>query len=236
MEENLENTANTEYTPKGDHEASAYDAESMESKVEAEPEEEGSGAKGKKPKEKRPLWREILDYVIIIIAAYLIALFVTSFIIINCRIPSGSMENTIMTGDRVIGLRLTYTFGKPQRGDIAVFYAPEKALLLNGKEEGTLYIKRVVGLPGDTIEVKNHRIYINGSEEPLDEPYLEESFHTNRLANFGPYTIPEGQYFMMGDHRDNSSDSRAWGTVPEDSIVAKALFTYWPLNHITWLG
>ena len=161
---------------------------------------------------------------------------ITSFIIINCRIPSGSMENTIATGDRVIGLRLTYTFGKPQRGDIAVFYAPEKALLLNGKADGTLYIKRVVGLPGDTIEVKNHRIYINGSEEPLDEPYLEESFHTNRLANFGPYTIPEGQYFMMGDHRDNSSDSRAWGTVPEDSIVAKALFTYWPLNHITWLG
>ncbi len=236
MEENLENTANTEYTPKGDHEASAYDAESMESKVEAEPEEEGSDAKGKKPKEKRPLWREILDYVIIIIAAYLIALFVTSFIIINCRIPSGSMENTIMTGDRVIGLRLTYTFGKPERGDIAIFYAPEKALLLNGKADGTLYIKRVVGLPGDTIEVKNHRIYINGSEEPLDEPYLESSFRMNQLANFGPFTIPEGEYFMMGDHRDNSSDSRAWGTVPEDSIVAKALFTYWPLNHITWLG
>ena len=236
MEENLENTANTEYTPKGDHEASAYDAESMESKVEAEPEEEESDAKGKKPKEKRPLWREILDYVIIIIAAYLIALFVTSFIIINCRIPTGSMENTIMTGDRVIGLRLTYTFGKPERGDIAIFYAPEKALLLNGKADGTLYIKRVVGLPGDTIEVKNHRIYINGSEEPLDEPYLESSFRMNHLANFGPFTIPEGEYFMMGDHRDNSSDSRAWGTVTEDAIVAKALFTYWPLNHITWLG
>lgn len=190
---------------------------------------------------KQPLWCEILDFVIIVAVAFLIALFLTSFVVLNCKIPSGSMESTIMTGDRVMGNRLAYTFGKPKRGDIAIFKAPQLALNMGGhlgkKYGDVLYIKRVVGLPGDTIEVKNSLIYINGSEVPLEEPYLEEeNLVPCSLYNFGPYTLGEKEYFMMGDNRDNSLDSRAWGPVPEDDILAKALFTYWPLNDISWLS
>lgn len=194
----------------------------------------------KKPDVPKPWWRELLDWVIVFAVAFLIALFLTNFIIINCHIPSQSMESTIMTGDKVIGNRLAYVFGEPKRGDIVVFYAPQAALDQThyGEKYGdVLYIKRLVGLPGDTIEVKNNRIYINGSKTPLEEPYINEpGIVATPLANFGPYTIPEGEYFMMGDNRNHSSDSRAWGTVRKKDILAKAGFAYWPLNHITWLA
>lgn len=185
----------------------------------------------KKAEEKRPLWREILDYLIIIAVAYLIALFMTNVVIINCVVPSGSMLDTIQLEDRVIGSRLSYTFGEPERGDIVIFYTP------TDKTRKTLFIKRLIGLPGDTIEIKDNRVYVNGSETPLDEPYLTDTNLIGGLtANCGPFVIPTGEFFMLGDNRAGSMDSRSWGYVKRDDIVAKAMFTYWPFSDLTWLN
>lgn len=192
--------------------------------------------KKKKYEPNRPWWKEVLDYVKIIVIAYLIALFLTNFVIINCTVPTGSMLDTIQLNDRVIGFRLSYVFGEPKHGDIVIFKAPQAALDAAGRKEkygDVFYIKRLIALPGDTIEVKDNLIYLNGSTEPLDEPYLTDSrIHGGMVANYGPYTVPEGEYFFMGDNRIGSSDSRVWGTVSKKDILAKALFTYWPFSDI----
>lgn len=129
-----------------------------------------------------------------------------------------------MTGDLLIGNRLAYNDSDPERGDIAIFYAPD--------EEDTEFIKRVIGLPGDHIEIKDAKIYINGSQTPLDEPYLNEEW----VDLNGPlvYDVPDGCYFMLGDNRNNSKDSRAWNNtfVKRDKILAKAGFRYFLFNKI----
>ena len=174
------------------------------------------GKKPKKEEKQKSTLRNVLDYVLWIAVAVAIALFVNSFILLNARIPSGSMENTIMTGDRVFGFRLAYLFSDPQRGDIVIFKYPD--------DESENFIKRIIGLPGETLEIKEGVVYIDG--EPLDEPYLKE---TPMPENLGPYEIPEGYYFMMGDNRNNSKDSRRWNNtyVARDKNLAKAVWRYW---------
>ena len=138
-----------------------------------------SAADGKDPEEAKGLrkikspmsgltgWkREVWEWVKIIVTAALIALFLTSCIIANSEVPSGSMENTIMTGDRVIGSRLSYKFSDPERGDIVIFHFPDN--------ESLYYVKRIIGLPGDTVDIVDGHVYLNGSQEPLDEPYIRE--------------------------------------------------------------
>ena len=183
------------------------------------------GAPEKKP--ANPVVSDILSYVKTILLAFAIAFFLTRFIIINCQVPTGSMLDTIQLKDRLIGSRLTYHFSEPQRGDIVIFPCPD-----NDK----IYIKRLMGLPGETIEVRDGKVYINGSDTPLDEPYVKEEYLGGR--DFGPYTIPEGCYFMLGDHRNGSSDSRYWNTtcIKREDILAKALFIYFPFNHIDMLS
>ena len=144
------------------------------------------------------------------------------FVIANSRIPTGSMENTIMSHSRVIGSRLSYIKDDPERGDIVIFRYPDN--------EKVYYVKRVIGLPGETVEVKDGKVYINGSDTPLDEPYLPEPME----GSYGPYEVPEGCYFMMGDNRNNSLDARFWDNkfVAKNKIVAKVLFCYYPFNRI----
>ncbi len=165
---------------------------------------------------KKKIKEEAISWTKAIIVALILAWFINSFIIINAKIPSGSMENTIMTGDRIIANRLAYTFSEPERLDIVVFEAPD--------EDGILFVKRIIGLPGDTIEIKKGDVYING--DLLEEDYLKE----DAFGSFGPYTVPEDHYFMMGDNRNNSDDSRMWDNtyVPEEDIKGKAVFRYYP--------
>jgi signal peptidase I len=129
------------------------------------------------------------------------------------RVDGASMEPTLATGEYVIVNRLSYRFGTPQRGDIIVFHPP-----LAPDEE---YIKRVIGLPGDEVDVKNGVVYVNG--QPLDETYLRTK--TNYI---GTWRVPADQLFVLGDNRNNSSDSHEWGTISMNSVVGKAVVVYWP--------
>lgn len=153
-----------------------------------------------------------------IIFVVIVVLIVNNFILINAKIPSPSMEQTIMTGDRVFGNRLAYLFQDPERFDIVVFKYPD--------DETKLFIKRIIGLPGETVEIRDGKVYINGSEEPLDDSFTPET----PLGDYGPYTVPENSYFMMGDNRNHSSDSRFWNNpyVSEDKILGKAILRYFP--------
>lgn len=219
--------------------------------------------------EKPTFAQELASWAVTIGAAVLIALFLTQFIILNARVPSGSMENTIMTGDRLFGSRLTYLFHEPRRGDIIVFKYPvyelalkqlkgseyKEFLKVNKKIRHTNYIKRLIGLPGETVDIVDGKIYINGSTEPLDEPYLKEEW---RVYKDGHFEVPEGCYLMLGDNRNNSADARYWKKeaqllfdaagadlseedaeavqfVTRKQILGKAYLRYWPITKISLL-
>lgn len=161
---------------------------------------------------------EITSWIKCIILAVILAVFVSEFLIVNSRIPSGSMENTIMTGDKLIALRTAYWFHEPERGDIVVFEYPD--------DPEELFIKRIIGLPGEKVEIIDGKVYINDSKEPLEEDYIKEEME----GSFGPYDVPEGCYFMMGDNRNDSLDSRFWNDkyVKKDAILGKAKLQYYP--------
>lgn len=139
-------------------------------------------------------------------------------VLINSYIPSESMETTLMTGDRIIGSRIAYKFGtEPKRFDIILFPAPD--------EPQKLYIKRIIGMPGEKVVIKDGNVYINDNSEPLDDSFIMEEMEEEDME----FNVPNGHYFTMGDNRNASLDSRYWNNpyVSRDTIVAKALFRYW---------
>lgn len=163
----------------------------------------------------KPMIKEIMSWVWVVVIAIAVAWFVNSFVIFKVEIPTGSMENTIMIGDKAIVFRMSYLFNKPKRGDIIVFYYPDN--------EEEVYIKRVMGLPNETIEGKDGIVYIDG------EPMEEEAYVKEMLKrDFGPYVVPADCYFMMGDNRNSSEDSRYWDNtfLKRDKIIGKAIFKY----------
>ena len=177
---------------------------------EANTPESGQTSRGKR------IRREIFSWCRTILVALLIAFVLTQFVIVNATIPTGSMMDTIQKKDRLIGLRFAYWFGDPDRGDIVIFDAvdfPDEHLL-----------KRVIGLPGETVEGRDGQVYIDG--EPLDEPYVREAIR----EDFGPFTVADDSYFMMGDNRNDSLDSRFWEHpyVKKKDILGKAVLRYWP--------
>lgn len=171
-------------------------------------------------KKKNAILSEVLDYVKVIIFAVVFVLIVNNFILINALVPSESMEKTIMTGDRIFGFRLAYEFEEPERFDIVIFKYPDDP------EQKELYIKRVIGLPGEMVNIVNGKVYIDGEQTPLDDSFCPET----PIGDFGPYIVPEGCYFMLGDNRNCSKDSRFWENtyVREDQIVGKAVLRYYP--------
>ncbi len=161
-------------------------------------------------------------------------------------IPSGSMLPTLQINDRLIIDKLGYKFGDPKRGDIVVFN-PTEALSTTYKDA---FIKRIVGLPGEKLEVKNGRVYVNG--RPLEEKYVASEFDPAAPINGNsqhqqtevndcppnmrflerPQTVPPDSYLVMGDNRQHSYDSRCWGFVPRENIIGRAIFRFWPMNHM----
>ena len=163
------------------------------------------------------LFSEVLSLVKIVVIAVVFALVFTNFIIINAEVPSGSMRDTIWEGDRLFGFRLAYKFSEPKRGDIIIFKFPD--------DETQNYVKRVIGLPNDIVQIKNGRVYING--EDLDEPYIKDYILDD--GETYTYIVPEDSYFMLGDNRNNSKDSRYWVNtfVKKEKIVAKVVVRYY---------
>lgn len=196
----------------------------------------------------------VREYAEAIVVAMLLAFAIRVFVVQAFKIPSGSMIPTLLIGDHILVSKLSYgiqwpsdcklqwavppvncyashtvvVFGKPQRGDIIVFRFPE--------DEEKDFIKRIVGTPGDSVQVRNKRVLVNG--EPLDDKAFTQRIDPgiidgtiNPRDNFGPVTVPEGSYFVMGDNRDQSLDSRFWGYVREEKIRGKAFRIYW-----SWSG
>ena len=169
-------------------------------------------------RKKSGFWGELREWGVALAIALVLAIFITQVIIVNARVPTESMEPTILAGDRVIGFRLSYLFSEPQRGDIVIFRYPD--------DEKQYYVKRVVGLPGERVEVRNGHVYINGANEPLEGL----AGGTETFGSFGPYDVPEDHYFVMGDNRNSSWDSRFWKNtyVPKENIVGKGVFRLFP--------
>jgi len=174
------------------------------------------------------------EYTEALLVALILAFFIRSFVVQAFKIPSGSMIPTLQIGDHILvnkflyGLRLPYPFEKmliewkqPNRGDVIVFIYP--------KDRTKDFIKRVVGLPGDTVEIRHKQVFINGVK--MEDPHAHFADGEREIPglrdNFGPITVPQHQLFMMGDNRDSSHDSRFWGFVDLDDVKGKAFLIYW---------
>ncbi len=167
--------------------------------------------------------RWFLEVVVIVAAAFLLALLIQQFVVKPYVIPSPSMEPTLMEGDRVLVNRLVYHFRAPRRGDVIVFHPP-------GTESHEPFIKRVVAVGGDTVSVHDGLLWVNG--QPQEEPFLKE----HPIVEDSPEVqIPAGYVWAMGDNRNNSGDSRIFGPVNLDEIIGEAFAVYWPLGHMKGL-
>lgn len=173
-------------------------------------------------KQKPSKLREAISFMTPIVIALIIAIILKTCIFANVVIPTGSMLNTIQEGDRIIASRLAYINADPQRYDIIIFKYPD--------DETQFFVKRIIGLPGETIEVKDGIVYItdkNGNTSTARTDFITNCVPT---GNFGPYTVPLGSYFVMGDNRNDSWDSRYWDnkTVKKEKIIGKVKFRYFP--------
>ena len=175
--------------------------------------------------------RSAVEWGVVIVGAVLVALVIKTFVMQAFFIPSSSMEPTLLINDRVLVNKLSYRFGDPERGDIVVFERPDGAVTTD--DDINDLIKRVVGLPGDSIVIEDGAVAVNGTV--LTEDYLPESSRTENglvpCTTASPCVVPEGEIFVMGDNRRNSHDSRYIGTIPESSIVGEAFVRIWPLNR-----
>jgi len=167
---------------------------------------------------KRAIMWEALSWAKVIAYAVIISFLMTRFIIVNASVPTGSMEGTIRSNDRIIAFRLSYTFANPDTFDIIVFRGPDN--------DEMLYVKRIVGLPGDTVNIVNGQVFINNESEPLRDDFV----HGDIFGNYGPFEVPEGHFFVLGDNRGNSIDSRSWRNafVSDDKILGRVIFRYFP--------
>ena len=200
--------------------------------------------KRKEEKKKKTLAREILEWVLTMVAAVVIALPVRAFGFELVRVDGASMENTLANGEIMLVTKLDYasvwlslpwqdaktkenaaritTGGNPGRFDVVICRYPERG--------DTNFVKRVVGLPGETVEIRDGILHIDGV--PYEEPYIPVEYRGGRLNTFGPYTVPEGEYFVLGDHRNNSNDSRSQGAISRDMIIGHVRTVLFPFSEI----
>ncbi len=179
-------------------------------------------------RQERSLFREWAEAIII---ALLLALFIRTFVVQAFKIPSGSMLPTLKIGDHLLvnkfiyGVKLPFTgttlipWEEPTRGDVVVFRFP--------KDRSTDFIKRVVGTPGDTVTIRDKKVYINGKQVADPHAFFSKPLLQSPMIDYGPVTVPKGSLFVMGDNRDNSYDSRFWGFVKEQDVLGKAFILYW---------
>lgn len=173
--------------------------------------------------------RSILEWIVIFVLVFAFFLFIRTFVVEPYRVPTGSMEPTIEAGDQVIAQKVTLNLGRGvSRGDIVVFKNPD------GTSDHDILVKRVIATEGQTVDLVDGVVYVDG--EPLDEPYAQGSSYPLASQAPGvsvgfPFTVPEGCVWMMGDNRENSADSRYFGAVPEDDLIAVVIFRYWPLDR-----
>lgn len=193
---------------------------------------------------KHPLLVEIIETIAFVIVA---VIFIRFFIVEIRWIPSGSMIPTLLEGDRIFVEKVSRFYKTPERGDVMIFYPPftepDNSFIgvfkrLTGAFcKDVAYIKRVIGLPGDKLELKteidgSHSVYIN--DKRLEEPYIKDKYESLPCTEnmyCGPFIIPAGNYFMLGDNRGHSQDSRFWGFLPEDRFIGRAKFLFWPVSH-----
>lgn len=192
----------------------------------------------------------------LLIALALVFFLIRPFVVHAFLIPSQSMESALLVGDRLLVNKFVYRIRQPHRQEIVVFKAPPLALQKSGKPDQTDYIKRLIGLPGDLVRVENGRAFVNG--KPLDEPYLQLTYHFGGRTFPDDYLhetpwrdtyrnliewhwgklwvrVPKGHYFVLGDNRFNSLDSREWGFVPYSALIGKSLIRFWPLQRIGFI-
>jgi signal peptidase I len=189
-------------------------------------EETVSDSKSQLPVNQAPKYTEEnpwLESLKTIVLSGILAIGIRTFVAEARYIPSGSMLPTLEINDRLIIDKLGYRFKDPQRGDIVVF-SPTPALQKENFKDA--FIKRVIGLPGDTVEVKGGTVYVN--EQPLEEKYIQE----RPDYDYGPVVVPENQYLVLGDNRNNSYDSHYWGFVPRENIIGQAVIRFYPFNRM----
>ena len=198
----------------------------------------------KKTVKKKTIGREILEWILTIVAAVVIALPLRAFAFEMVRVEGSSMNGTLSSGEIMFVTKFDYastwlslpwwddkgkeaasritTGGDPKRFDVVVCRYPGRG--------DTNFVKRVVGLPGDTVELRQGYLYVNG--ERYEEPYILDEYRGGSLNNFGPYEVPEGEFFVMGDHRNNSNDSRSQGSLPRNMIIGHARTVLYPFSGI----
>lgn len=173
-------------------------------------------------------WQSHKENIQIICVALLLALFIRAFVAEPRYIPSDSMFPTLQINDRLVVEKLSYHFQQPITGDIIVF-SPPKQLRRFGFTKDQAFIKRIIGEPGETVAVHNGKVYLNG--KPIEENYIAEL----PAYELEPQLVPENQYFVMGDNRNDSNDSSKWGFLPKKNIIGRAVFRFWPPNRTGFL-
>ena len=168
---------------------------------------------------RRKILKEVFGWLRCLVLAVIIGFILNNAVIANAVVISASMENTIMTDSRIMGLRVTYYFSAPQRYDIILFTPPDD-------KSSVPYVKRIIGLPNEKVEIRNGKVYINDSDAALDDSFIKEEAR----GDYGPFFVPDNSYFVLGDNRNNSLDSKNWTNkyVPKDMILGRVYLEYYP--------
>jgi signal peptidase I len=183
-------------------------------------EENASETEAQLPVRKHLLAFELKSWLRDIVFAFAIAIFIVVFVVQPVKVEGTSMQPHLVDQERIFVNRFIYKFSDIHRNDVVVFWYP--------KDRTKSFIKRIIGVPGDAVEIRADSVYVNGTR--LDEPYLKPEFRDYK--SFQKVIVPPGQYFVLGDHRNSSNDSRNWGFVARRLIYGKAVFSYWPFSRV----